>query len=554
MRVYHFIKYNHQTTIKHLHHHHFHDHVVLCFDFEDGIQDIKDHSNTISLKDKHRQYFKSIVKKTNTNLKIGVRLNTSDNEELKKDILTIRGLNLHAIFLPKIGHRIQLLKLMSLLAENDIIYKEIIPVIENKNGLNNIDEILEIDNINNIAFGHCDYNLSLNIFPFFHQENFEYWRWVNRLINKANKNKVNFINSPYLSNNHMAFFSSMLHHLDRLTYGHFGQICLSNRQTKICLNNTIDPPNFDKLLHNRKRLYPMASEVEGIIHDFEKYNTGKGLSKTKNRIISYQEYICAKKHAPFIEQKKINLAFVGGCFPVQHNILFEDIFLTKMMEQVNNGCQLKVQIDIIRYERLSSVLEKIKKLNSNHQLDYLIFSIRPEPYLRLIKFYYKYLDHQGKLRHSLNIPWLNIINPEKYDILTLGRKYDLKTAIRTSKATKYLVDKNYFLGKLVGNQANALKKFTELIAEIEAYALLHKIRLILLGPPLRANSPYEPTLCMDLDHHIKNNYAHLTYINGLMDYFEGQTLFQENRIHVNELYHHLQAENLSKEIIELQTQ
>lgn len=53
---------------------------------------------------------------------------------------------------------------------------------------------------------------------------------------------------------------------------------------------------------------------------------------------------------------------------------------------------------------------------------------------------------------------------------------------------------------------------------------------------------------------MKNNYTHLEYIDGLMDYFEGHPLFQENGIHVNELYHHLVAENLSKEIMELQTQ
>jgi len=551
MKIYQFIKYNQNTSINHIKYND-NNNVIICFDFEDGIQNTLDKDKTAKLKEKHRDYFVSLATKLDNNLKIGVRLNAKDSSEFRKDIFKIKGININSIFLPKIENAEDLNDIVSQLDENKINYKEIIPIIENKNGLNNIDKIIKVSNIGNIAFGHCDYNLSLNIFPFFHQENFEYWKWVDKIVTITNENDICFINSPFLSLKNLDFFGSMIEHLKKITNDNFGQISLSNTHTKICIDSSVfKKQKFNKLLDNRHQLYPTQEFAEELIYNYEKYNTGMGLTKLKDRIISFQEYISAKKYINSNKPNKVKLAFVGGCFPVQHNILYEDIFLTKTKHNIETLLNLELQIDIIRYERLSNVIDKIREHNFTKKIDTLIFSIRPEPYLRIIKFYYKYINNKGKLKHSLNLPLFNVVNSEKYDILILGRRYDYRKKIKNTKFHKFLINSNYLIGKLLGNKFYALKKYVELIEKIEKYCNDNRINLILLGPNLRANTKFEPYFCKELDNKMRKFYPKIQYINGLDNNYRGEKLFHKNGIHVNELYHNMIAKRLVTVLKEL---
>lgn len=440
MKVYQFLKYNQETEITHIKNYG-DDRVIICFDFEDGIQNTSSPEKTILLKQEHRDYFASIVGKFESEIKIGVRLNAKSLTELQKDIQIIKNLNIHSIFLPKIESSHEVSELITELDNHKIIYKDIIPIIESNKGLNNIQSIIEECDLNSVAFGHCDYNMSLNILPFIHQENFEYWKWINELVAKTKAKNICLINSPYLSINNGPFFCSMIEHLKILSNNNFGQITLTNAQTDLCLTPAKCELEFKQLLSNRHALYPTSEYLESIIYDYEKFNTGKGLSKCNNRIISIQEYICSKNF-----KKRNNpvyrMVFIGGCFPVQHNIKFEDIFLSKIKRLAEKEYKIALQIDIIRYERFATVLEKIKKTNRSKHWDLLIFSIRPEPLFRLIKFYYKFINNQGILKSSFNIPLLKKVSPEKYDFLLLGRKFNHKQKMHLSLIHNFLVEAN----------------------------------------------------------------------------------------------------------------
>jgi len=544
MKVYQFIKYNQDTKIDHLRNYG-NDNLIVCFDFEDGIQDSLNEDKTSSLKEKHREYFVSLTTNIEDRIKIGIRLNAKDKVEFQKDIVKIKGIHIHSIFIPKIEGAKDLSAVIRKLEDNKIIYKEIIPVIENRIGLNNIDEIIKVNHIRNIAFGHCDYNMSLNNLPFFHQENFEYWKWIYKIVSKTNRNNICFINSPYLSLQNPDFFCAMIDHLNKITNNNFGLVSLTSTHTELCLHPPMhNNQDFNKLLNNRCQSYPTNDYLEELIYNFEKFNTGQGLSKCLNRIISIQEYLSAKKYLSRKSQEKVSLAFVGGCFPVQHNILYEDIFLTKAKKKIESFFNIELQTDIIRYERLSTVMDKIKKLNGHKSINILIFSIRPEPYLRLVKFYYQYIDNEGTIKHSLNMPVFKIVNPEKYDILILSRKYNYGRKQKEAVFYKFLIDFNYRIGELFGNKSYALKKNVELVARIIQYCSNNNIKLILLGPNLRANTKYEPHLSKELDYKMRNSFPGIHYINGLDVNYKGKEVLQKNGIHVNEQYHEMMADRI----------
>ena len=61
MKIYQFIKYNGNTTLKHIKI--YNKNQITCFDFEDGIQNIKNPYKTSELKAEHRKYFISIYNK-----------------------------------------------------------------------------------------------------------------------------------------------------------------------------------------------------------------------------------------------------------------------------------------------------------------------------------------------------------------------------------------------------------------------------------------------------------------------------------------------------------
>jgi len=551
MKIYQFIKYNRETSVHHIKNYG-NDNLIICFDFEDGIKNGLNENLSIIQKEKYRDYYIKTLAKFNKHNKIGIRINTKDYNELGKDLIINKNKFIHSVFLPKIENSKELIDIINLIGKNKIGYKELIPVIENKTGLEHIEEIIKVPGIKDVAFGHCDYNLSINAFPFFHHNSYEYWKWVNKIVAATNKEKVCFINSPYLSNNNHTFYSSMLEHLKTISNNNFGQITLTNTHTDICINQSnYQKVKFNKLLNNRLRLYASGDYVKNMVKSYERNNKGLGLSRNNEKIISYQEYILAKKIVTENKNKTLNLAFAGGCFPVQHNILYEDIFLVKSKRYIEKTFKINLNINIIRYERFIGLTDKITNLNKSENIDILILSVRPEPFLRLIKLYYKYVNNKGKVKKSLNIPLLNIINPEKYDYLTLGRLYDYNIKQKKSFLHNFMITLNYLTGTITGNLRYAKTKYIELIKEVEKYCNKNKIEFILLGPNLRNNNKAEPFFCRKLDNELKKHFPEKMIINGLDTVYKNKTVFNKNGIHVNELYHDMTAKRINNKLTEL---
>ncbi|MFB6342982.1 aldolase/citrate lyase family protein [Saccharicrinis sp. FJH62] len=542
MKIYQFIKFDENTTISHIKNAG-DERLIICFDFEDGLMKHGDYEGTVNLKKEGRKKFLNVYGQFNKQSKLGVRLNAIKNPEFEKDVHALSNLTFHSVFLPKIQSVRVLNDIIKELHRCHIGYKEIIPVIENRAGLDRTSEIANHPEVNNIAFGHCDYNLCAGVFPFFHQENFEYWKWIKKILSQIEPDKTCFINSPYLHWSNEKFYIAMLGYLKTLTGNNFGQITLTNQQTTKSLKFSGSDLKFNMLLQNRLNYYPAENYAENIIAEYEEYNSGKGLSKSVDRIISVQEYQSAVKLASENNRNKLRIAFIGGCFPVQYDILAEDIFLNITGKLFMENSSVMLETDIIRYERFSDVFGKLKDKTRDRNFKAVVLSIRPEPYLRMIKLYYRYRNNEGCLKHSLNFHLIDINESENYDLLSIGRTYYQPQNKRTSKYHNSLVDLNYMAGCLIGNRWFALSKIKRLIIEIEDYCRSNRIEFILMGPNLRSQTKIEPALCTDLDNMIHAAFPNLSYINGLYKEY-GKAVFRDNGTHVNELYHQLTAQKL----------
>jgi hypothetical protein len=547
MQSYYFIKYDHFTTIEHLCKF-AETKAILCFDLEDSI-------NKTELKPQYRNYFVQILENLLPQVgaqKIGLRIN-SNAEEFDKDADTIADRYINFIFIPKVENIEQINLIFKRLSENNVSFDELIPIIETKNGLTDLPDIIKNlpGKINKIAFGHCDYNFSINAYPFFHQDTMEYWKWIHKLNEIITPNGLSLVNSPYLDLNNHSFFQSMINYLYEYLGNNFGQITLSSKQSEIIRN--FEPKNnklnFKRLIDNRLNLCMPLHYDHQIIEAFANENHNRGFTVIqKNRIIiSPQEYRKALDYRSNKKSKTFNFTIVGGCFPVQHDILFEDTYHQRFKRKIEKVIDLELNVNIVRYSRLITCFKKIVDLNKKVPIDILIFHVRPEPYLRIVKLYYKYMNYKGIVKHSFNIPLLKMVNPEKYDCLVLGRRYIHDIGPDGSKFHKRLINLNYKAGDLLGNKKYALKAYVDLISDISEYCKNSGKKFILLGPAYRSNTSYEATLCEDLNTYIKQklNSSDIIYIECLeKSKDKNKPFFQANGIHASECFHEYVADKM----------
>ncbi len=550
MKAYQFINYNNQTNIKHIKKYATQQ-TVLCFDFEDSIK--------TSDKQYYRNCFKDIISNIIPNtpsIKIGLRIN-SEASELQKDLETASDNFINSVLLPKIETSRQIDNFGKMLAERNITYDELIPIIETKKGLVNLGKIIDSlpPKIMRIGFGHCDYNLDIKAFPFFHQNSIEYWKWIKKIHPAVSKKNLTIVNSPYLELDNYSFFRSMLHNLYNMFGPEVGQTALTTRQAELI--NQFNPDdnhiNFNKLIRHRLDLRVPDNYERQIIENHERNSKNKtfSISGGNSILISPHEYRAAKIYSATKKSKSINLTFVGGCFPVQNDILFEDLFHQKLKRRIESEYKMEFNVNIVRYEQFNTCLKKIKKYNESSPIDILVFHIRPEPFLRLVKIYQRFLNDNGELKKSLNIPSMNMSTSEKYDFSNFEKGIIRNGYKEETWFHKLLIDLNYIIGRCVGNLKYAFRKYYELTIDIADYCKQTKIKLFVLGIGYRNNTPYAKNLCARLNNHLQGKLANrdISYLENL-SHFPGDVnqCFQNDGIHASEKYHELIAEILFRKL------
>jgi hypothetical protein len=273
---------------------------IICFDLEDSIK---------SDKNSYQQIRTLILRNiselicNNKISEIGIRINSSQSDYYQEDIYIIsKLLNEYChinFFLPKISTSSDFTKTTNAIHSSKIQKFEVIPIIESKNGMNNLKDILLIKSpyFSKIAFGHCDYNLDCDYFPFYHQDSNEYWNWVNNLTSACG-NEITFLNSPYLKLNDD---DSLLKILSRLTTfnNRIGQITLSLRQSKVCERFNQNDYRLLTTATPLKRTNNVIDYAKYFIERFNKFKIdGKNFALVPHlkELLSPQEYTKATEN------------------------------------------------------------------------------------------------------------------------------------------------------------------------------------------------------------------------------------------------------------------
>lgn len=283
MKVYHHTKNIREGFMK------FHESIksigaIVCFDFEDSISADDPCINIVQTRNQHRDQILDQLMGYNRCSEFGFRINSFSSGNYKEDInaLDFYG-GAHTILIPKVESGREL---MSTFNEISFSVNEIIPIIETRRGFDNAREILSINDFRfkRIAFGHCDYNLSLGNFPFFHHDTTRYWEWIAALNEIGKEYDKEVVNSPVLEleNEKLIHYSmNMCRKFSQVT----GHISLCKMHTEVLCSNTfsINPSETGSVLHSQS--------PEMVLSAFEKFKVeNKSFAITSDRrIVSPQE-------------------------------------------------------------------------------------------------------------------------------------------------------------------------------------------------------------------------------------------------------------------------
>ena len=100
-------------------------------------------------------------------------------------------------------------------AENNIDL-EIIPIIETSNGYNNLSQVLDSDKDRNlilkVQYGHFDYSLDCNLWPFADPNNVEFWDIIKPMIKVISDHGKVYLHTPFpFPNDSELFWSSQIY-------------------------------------------------------------------------------------------------------------------------------------------------------------------------------------------------------------------------------------------------------------------------------------------------------------------------------------------------------
>ncbi len=209
--------------------------VMAILDLEDSAQDPFDFENTIALKTNARKEFEALVNsKTWQGDEFGtsiyLRINAITTEFFEDDIKMVlniigSGFPLTGIFLPMVESYNQIEKVHQLVSncfsENRARSSlEIVPMIETAEGMLGLSDILESDRskdlFSKVHYGHFDYCLDANLWPFPDPDQDLFWDLVQPMVNLILNYNKTYIHTPFPFPNNVDLFWSASRYLQNL--------------------------------------------------------------------------------------------------------------------------------------------------------------------------------------------------------------------------------------------------------------------------------------------------------------------------------------------------
>jgi len=297
--------------------------IMSILDLEDSAQDPFDVDKTRDLKVNARNNFQALINSKvwqgdEFNNPIYVRVNSSTTEFFEDDIKTVLsildyGFPISGIFLPMVESYTQIEQLHALVGHHTLPYNpgsslEIIPMIETANGMAGLADILESDKgrelFAKIHYGHFDYCLDANLWPFPDPNEDSFWSLVEPMVTLILSYNKTYIHTPFPFPNNIDLFWRSSRHLLNLFPNKDIWACTLN--SELSLSEEPDLPLPLKIVTCDTSVEHKKKEAQIIKEDFL---AGRAIRRSfgvsNNRFIPPHQYFAAEK---FLKVSKKNKA------------------------------------------------------------------------------------------------------------------------------------------------------------------------------------------------------------------------------------------------------
>ncbi len=285
--------------------------VMSILDLEDSAQDPFSKSKTAKLKVLARDGLELISKDTGIfyTSKVYIRINSIDSAFYNNDVNSVisayeNGMQISGVFLPKVENYSCIEDLTRKLS---IVNKkvEIVAMIETVEGLNNLEEILNLDAkneyISRVHYGHFDYCLDAKIWPFLDPIHNDFWSVVEKVVKLVQISNKTYIHTPFpFTKNEKLFWDSSFHlknlypMLDIWICTLNSELSLSSQPSKVT-NLEISHPNFSKSF--------LINEANKICKNFLEGRANKrSFSVSDERFIPPHQYFAAMNYLEKIQK------------------------------------------------------------------------------------------------------------------------------------------------------------------------------------------------------------------------------------------------------------
>ncbi|MDB2680901.1 aldolase/citrate lyase family protein, partial [Candidatus Pelagibacter bacterium] len=243
-------------------------------------------------------YEKNILKNINT----FIRINSQKSDFYEDDIETInqvlnKNSSIKGIFLPKVDSYDQIKDCYDQIANSNKNNTSIVPIIETKKGLDNLENILSKDTERNIIqyvhYGHYDYCLDNQFWPFPEPYHSEYWEIIENISKKIIFYKRKYIHTPFpLIENENIYWSSINHMKKKLKINEINLSLVNIDMSYINQPKEIKEAKLKKISNDDdyKKIF-----AEKIVNEYlSNKSKNKSFSLSRKRFIPPHLYLGAK--------------------------------------------------------------------------------------------------------------------------------------------------------------------------------------------------------------------------------------------------------------------
>jgi len=237
--------------------------------------------------------------------KVGIRVNRLKSGEFERDLETIAKISkiwdLDCIVGPKIESAEDIQECLYYLKNKEVKYKTFIPIIETVIGMSHLSTVVSHESVVGATYGHYDHSLDSGHWPFFEQDQAEFWQIASLFIQKVEGVGVRYIHPPISYFCNEALTSQVWLRLQSRCRLPFGIITVNSAQTELFnrLKNSALQIKENEL---RSTSYSLQDKIDWAFYvkticSMKKRNFG--FDPKTDKFFSPHEYIAALQ---FLEQ------------------------------------------------------------------------------------------------------------------------------------------------------------------------------------------------------------------------------------------------------------